>query len=30
VLGYYEERRSSVKRGALYVPPEAASVSLAE
>lgn len=30
VLGYYEERRTFVKRGALYVPPETASVSLAE
>lgn len=30
VLGYYEERRTFVKRGALYVPPEAASVSLVE
>ena len=30
VLGYYEERRAMVKRGSLYLPPEAASVSLAD
>jgi phosphatidyl-myo-inositol alpha-mannosyltransferase len=30
VLGYYEEQRTFVKRGALYLPTEAASVSLAD